>query len=180
MLSLIGITIFVVLGCHIQHIQQDRLSTAITFAQSITAYHQNGTQIEPIWFLTGGVKNALVEHVGTEADKMASMLSEVSIKNVVLDTNAQNTAENFVNLKHWINKFGKFDVNVVITTSSFHQKRAQKIFEGVFHDINIKPKWNLGSASCQHCETDEHIHIRNVENDVKKALFSSTKNKRSS
>lgn len=175
MLSLIGITIFVVLGCHIQHIQQDRLFTAITFAQSITTAHQNGTQNEPIWFLTGGVKNALIE--ATEADTMASMLTEVSIKNVVLDTNAKNTAENFVNLKHWINKFGKSDVNVVITTSSFHQKRAQKIFEGIFNDIDIKPHWNLGSASCSHCETDEHIHIRNVENDVRKALFYSAKDK---
>lgn len=180
MLSLIGITIFVVLGCHIQHIQQDRLSTAITFAQSITSVHQNGTEVEPIWFLTGGVKNAFYNHLGTEASVMAKSLTEVSINNVVLDTDAKNTAENFVNLKRWINKIGSTDINIVITTSSFHQNRAQKIFDGVFHDINVRPKWNLGTASCHHCESDEHIHIRNVENDVRKALFYSMTDKQSS
>lgn len=176
MLSLIGITIFVVLGCHIQHIQQDRLSTAITFAQSTVSFHQNGTRVEPIWFLTGGVKNALANHIETEiseAGQMAKVLTDVSINNVVLDIDAKNTAENFVNLKRWINKFDVVDdINVVVTTSRFHQKRAQKIFEGVFHDVKVRPKWNLGTISCTHCESDEYIHIKNVEGDVRKALES--------
>jgi uncharacterized SAM-binding protein YcdF (DUF218 family) len=171
MLSFIGITILVVLGCHIQNIQQDRLSTAISFANSLNIVHQNGTRLEPIWFLTGGVKNAIDNYIEqSEASKMATEL-DVTIKQVVLDTNAKNTAENFVNLKRWISMLeDKTNLNVVITTSSFHQNRAKKIFDGIFHDIDIMPHWNLGAISCPHCESDEFIHIRNVDNDVKKAL----------
>lgn len=170
MLSFIGVTILVVLGCHIQNIQENRLSTAIAFANSIDVTFQNGTHIDPIWFLTGGVKNALDTYAKTEALTMAESLNGVT--NVVLDTHASNTAENFVNLKRWINKFGDIsDVNVVITTSSFHHRRAQKIFEGVFHDMKINTHWNLGDATCPTCQSDEHIHIRNVESDVKKALL---------
>lgn len=172
MLSLIGITIFVVLGCHIQHIQQDRLSTAVTFAQSISPTHPNGTRVDPIWFLTGGVKHALENHISSEAKEMETLLTNININNIVLDTASKNTAENFVNLKKWIKKLDTHstNLNVIVTTSEFHQKRAQKIFSGVFHDIDIKPEWNLGKVSCQYCERDEHLHIRNVNSDVKKAL----------
>lgn len=175
MLSFIGVTILVVLGCHIQNIQENRLSTAITFANSIDVSLQNGTHIEPIWFLTGGVKHALENYIDTtvttEASQMAKMLH--SVTNVVLDTRASNTAENFVNLKRWINKFADIsNVNVVITTSSFHHKRAQKIFEGVFYDMKVRTHWNLGDVTCPTCQSDEYIHVRNIESDVRKALSS--------
>lgn len=171
MLSFIGVTIFVVLGCHIQHIQQDRIFTAITFAQSISSVYQNTTENEPVWFLTGGVKNALTEHIGAEASQMEKSLMKVNINNVVLDTHAKNTAENFLNLKLWIKNLSNSNINVIITTSSFHQKRAEKIFKGIFYDLDVVPHWNLGKASCSYCESDEYIHIRNVENDVKTALY---------
>jgi len=177
MLQFIGVTILVVLGCHIPNIQNDRLITAVTFQQEINTFHVNGTQGQPIWFLTGGVKSALTSMVGhrqlTEAETMSSMIDTFS-ENIVLDTKARNTAENFVNLKEWIstnvNDVNFDKINIVITTSKFHQKRAEKIFKGVFHDTEINPHWNLSTESCTHCESDEHIHIRNVDADVKKAL----------
>jgi uncharacterized SAM-binding protein YcdF (DUF218 family) len=177
MLQFIGVTILVVLGCHISNIQNDRLVTAVSFQQEINTFHVNGTQTEPIWFLTGGVKSALTSLVGqiqvSEAETMSNMVNTFS-DNIVLDTKARNTAENFVNLKNWIsaNVDGiDFDkINIVITTSKFHQKRAEKIFKGVFHDTEINPYWNLSAESCSHCESDEHIHIRNVDADVKRAL----------
>ena len=91
--------------------------------------------------------------------------------NIVLDTTAQNTAENFLNFKKWyqIADF-KEDSIVIITTSSFHKDRAEKIFKGIFHDVNINPLWNLSNLACPTCWTDELIHIKNVESDVKKAL----------
>ncbi len=167
MLQLVKV-IMVVLGCHISEIQHNRISTAISFID----------KIEPnshLWFLTGGVKNAIESSTtieSTEASQMKSMILDDS--NVVLDNNARNTAENFVNLKKWITTNyvdQQLEVpNIVITTSSFHKDRAELIFNGVFHDLNVESSWNLAPLACTYCWHDEKIHIKNVQSDVQKAL----------
>lgn len=173
---LFSVTILVVLGCHIQHIQNGRLSKAIEFAEATfhTLPDSNSTNSNVMWFLTGGVKNALTDYISkSEAASMNDDLFEEYSNiddNVVLDTTAKNTAENFANLKKWLLKHDISDSNIVITTSQFHKNRAEKIFEGIFYDVPINPIWNLSSDTCNYCSADEHIHIKNVKSDVDNAL----------
>jgi len=163
--------IFVVLGCAIQEIQSDRIQTAINYAKSLPKY----TKV--VWFLTGGVKSAISDQ--SEAEKMRMEL--FSDANVILDTKATNTAENFVNFKKWLySKYSQSlwenawqqDPKVVITTSEFHQKRASHILNGIFASSPLtNVEWNLGKKACEYCWSDEPIHMQNVEMDVYRALL---------
>lgn len=162
MLQLVKV-IMVVLGCHIYDIQQDRISTAISFAETL---QQNSY----LWFLTGGIKNAIINNIQSEAKQMMNQLNS---SNIVLDETARNTAENFVNLKKWIiNNYINMEKNpeIVITTSLFHKERANIIFNGIFNDTNIKPLWNLSPLTFIYCLHDERKHIKNVQSDINNAL----------
>jgi uncharacterized SAM-binding protein YcdF (DUF218 family) len=153
--------IMIVLGCHLNDIQNNRIQVAIDYSKNIE--YQT-------WFLTGGVKNAISNSgLITEAEQMKSSL--LSKSNVVIDADATNTAENFLNFKKWYQLAG-FDEppQIVITTSAFHKARAEKIFQGIFYDMPINPVWNLSELACPTCWSDENFHMRNVDSDVKKAL----------
>jgi uncharacterized SAM-binding protein YcdF (DUF218 family) len=145
--------ILVVLGCHIPEIQKDRITSAIKFAQNIDS---------PIWFLSGGVKDGIMKE---EAVQMQECISDT---NIILDTKSRNTAENFVNLKKWIDA-NNTNYQIVITTSEFHKERAELIFKGVFGSINAI--WNLAPLACSYCWNNEKVHIKNVESDLQKALL---------
>ena len=149
--------IHVVLGCHINFIQDDRIITALSFTENIES---------TVWFLTGGVKNAINNQLNSESKKMAESFKSMSI---VLDEKATNTAENFVYLKQWI-KNQKFSITpkIVITTSEFHQGRASKIFNGILPEF--EPLWNLGKQACSYCWADEKIHSNNIFKDIDNAL----------
>jgi len=151
----------IVLGCHLNDIQNNRIQVAIDYSKNIE--YQT-------WFLTGGVKNAISNSgLNPEAEQMKSSL--LSKSNVVIDADATNTAENFLNFKKWYQLAG-FDEppQIVITTSAFHKARAEKIFQGIFYDMPINPVWNLSELACPTCWSDENFHMRNVDSDVKKAL----------
>ena len=151
----------IVLGCHLNDIQNNRIQVAIDYSKNIE--YQT-------WFLTGGVKNAISNSgLITEAEQMKSSL--LSKSNVVIDADATNTSENFLNFKKWYQLAG-FDEppQIVITTSAFHKARAEKIFQGIFYDMPINPVWNLSELACPTCWSDENFHMRNVDSDVKKAL----------
>ena len=157
-------TIMVVLGCAIDYLQDDRINSALDYAANLDQ--------QVSWFLTGGIKNAIDNTQQTEA---ARMVIRIHSDQVVLDQTATNTAENFANLrKYVIEQYGHANLpQIVITTSAFHKNRAEKIFNGVFmqnDEIVIHPVWNLGQQACPTCWTDEHIHMKNVDNDVKNAL----------
>ena len=180
-------TIMVVLGCAMPDLQQDRIQRALEFAEKKSD--------DPIiWFLTGGVKDAVVGAIAkqsTEASAMAQGIAQASVQasvhslgdqnnnnnNIVLDEKARNTAENFANLKEYLAMNMDLgdgqQTSVVITTSEFHQARASKIFEGVFHDIldKVDITWNVSGGACPTCWADERIHMRNVEADVMRVLF---------
>lgn len=154
-------TVMVVLGCAIQHVQQERVSAALNYAMSIE-------DSEIVWFVTGGVKNAAIS---TEAEQMREKITGSKGK-IVLDNKAKNTAENFAYLKNWISE--SYDdaesVEIVVTTSDFHQERASKIFNGIFTNNASKLEWNLSvSEGCANCWSDEKIHMQNVAIDVKNA-----------
>ena len=182
--------IIVVLGCSMLDIQNNRVNAAIEYIQNTNQHH--------ILFLTGGTKHNINDF--SEASKMKSLITNNNIEsnNIIIDDKAQNTAENFVNLKKWLqekynikytNKQNITETNniyinpimnlynneikpkIVIATSAFHKNRAEKIFRGVFFDFqDIETEWVLGNAACNWCWNYENIHIKNVDNDVKKAL----------
>jgi hypothetical protein len=172
--------IMVVLGCGMEEIQNDRIITAINYAENV------GDNSQMVWYLTGGVKNAVTK-TQTEASKMKAQLGDANSK-IVLDEKATNTAENFAYLKKWIEETYDEQMQkpqIVITTSAFHKERAEKIFNGIFNDgiinngiinngiinddNNYPVMWNLSNGACTHCWNDEKIHIKNVNNDVEKA-----------
>lgn len=157
-------TVMVVLGCAIEDVQQERVSAALNYAMSIE-------DSEIVWFVTGGVKNAVTQTVSTEAKQMRKKITG-SKGRIVLDNKAKNTAENFAYLKKWISE--SYDdaesVKIVVTTSDFHQERASKIFNGIFTNNASKLEWNLSvSEGCANCWSDEKIHMQNVAIDVKNA-----------
>ena len=156
-------TIMVVLGCANEEIQQERVSAAVNYVSALENSHV-------VWFVTGGVKNAVDHAVSSEAEKMSEQISTPN-RRVVLDDKAKNTAENFAYLKKWINESFEDTPEIVITTSEFHQERASRIFNGIFYNENVIPEWNLSiSQSCNHCFNDEKIHMRNVAIDIKNAV----------
>ena len=156
--------VLVVLGSADDRILKERVSAAIQYIQS--SHNQS-----IILFISGGVKNAFADDNVTEASKAAGVFLDESYENVqiVLDEKATNTAENFAYLKQWVNQtFTQDDLpDFVITTSDFHQIRAEQIFQGIIPQVT--PKWNLSKSSCIHCWSDESIHIKNVSADVMKA-----------
>jgi len=159
---MINFIIMVVLGCHLIDIQTDRIYKAIEYATQLNNPY--------IWFLTGGIKYDLqtCQVNNSEASMMLSALNKTD--NIILDEKAKNTAENFNNLKKWIYLNNYTNADIVITTSEFHKERAEKIFNGIFKN-NIIPKWNLSNKACSTCWNDEKIHIRNVDNDIRKAIL---------
>ena len=161
--------LLILLGCHISYLLNDRIDTAINFVGKF-----NGTNVD--WFLSGGIKNPHEDTI-TEAEKMSNQIAKFerihtdetrgNRWNYIYDTEATNTAENFIMARNYLNKFkGVYD-EVYIITSEFHQNRANKIAENI---LDVEPKWILGSAKLHDSEYWEKIHIRNVDADVNKAL----------
>lgn len=164
--------VLVVLGSADDRILSERVAAAMQYIQSSA----NNQSI--ILFISGGVKNAftgdgLANGPASEASKAAGAFSSESSSyenvQIVLDENATNTAENFAYLKRWVNhNFSQDDLpSFVITTSDFHQVRAERLFHGFLPDVT--PQWNLSKSSCSRCWADESIHIKNVPTDILKA-----------
>ena len=154
--------VVVVLGCSDERILNERIDSAIQYIKSVSS--------PIILYVSGGIKHAIVnDH--SEASKVVSRINEEHFEHVqiVMDEHAKNTAENFTYLKQWVSRNYSHDElpEVVITTSDFHQNRAQMIFQNIISDIN--PTWNLSKSSCINCWSDETFHIKNVIADVMKA-----------
>jgi hypothetical protein len=154
--------LIILLGCHIAHLLNGRINAAVELAT-------NYSQVD--WLLSGGIKPAS-NNVVTEAEQMAARISEKEPAygtpewNYILDTNATNTAENFLRVRAM--NLTDYD-GVYIATSAFHYERAAKIASlviGNTHDIN----WVLAEQKEDDSEYWERIHIRNVEADVRRAL----------
>lgn len=157
--------VHVVLGSANEIILGERIHAAIQYIRS--------TENSNVLFITGGIKNAIVDaNEQTEAAKAANMITNDILDNVqiVIEENATNTAENFVYLKRWVNNnFSQKDLpEIIITTSDFHKTRAEQIFQGILPDVT--PKWNLSKSDCAQCWRDEAIHMKNVPADIYKAL----------
>ena len=159
--------LIVLLGCHIPFLLNDRINTAVQFAET-----QHNTKIN--WFLSGGIKNPNEDTI-TEAAKMATIITEQ--KNTYMsnqltwsylyDTLATNTAENFIMVQRYLNETSIAYDGVYIVTSDFHFERAQKIAEAI---IDKKVSWILSDGELHDSRYWEKIHILNVMSDVNKVI----------
>lgn len=161
--------LLILLGCNIFSLLDNRIKTAAVFAGKF-----NDTNVD--WFLSGGIKNPNEDTI-TEAEKMAREISTFekihthesrdNNWNYIYDTEATNTAENFIMARNYLNKLNKLYDDIYIITSEFHYNRANKIAEKI---LDIETKWILGEAKLDDSHYWEKIHIRNVDSDVNRAL----------
>jgi vancomycin permeability regulator SanA len=153
--------LFILLGCQIARLLNGRIQTAVDF---VNTNHQN-TTVD--WFLSGGVKNGSLDTM-SEAEQMArTILPRGNEKwNVLLDTVATNTAENFAIANQTLNFALYSDVYVV--TSEFHYGRAKRMTDRIF--TNRRIKWVLSPLEERDSRYWETIHIRNVEADLERVI----------
>lgn len=155
--------LIVLLGCHISFLLNDRIKTAIEFAEF--TYSSN-----IVWFLSGGIKDQ--DHAmskKTEAEIMANLIQSSYNSyewNYIYDTIATNTAENFVMVQRYLNETSIPYEAIYIVTSDFHYNRANKIATNI---INMPLNWILSKAELDDSRYWETIHIRNVAADVDRA-----------
>lgn len=157
----------ILLGCNLIHILNDRVNSAITFANfynsNVNYYDLYDYKIT--WFLTGGVKNKN-HNALTEADTMKNILKTKNIHeynwNYIIDDESTNTAQNFIAVNQMTNDYDFEKIYVV--TSEFHHERANKISKLV--NENNTYSWILSPIEDRDSRYWEKIHIKNIENDV--------------
>jgi len=161
--------LLILLGCNVSYLLNNRINAAIHFVGKF-----NQTNVD--WFFSGGIKNPNEDTI-SEAEKMGQQISRferiythISSENkwnYIYDTQATNTAENFIMVRNFINSINDNYNEIYVITSKFHHNRAKKIAEQI---LDIEPKWILGDAELEDSLYWERIHIRNVDADVRKAL----------
>jgi len=158
--------IILVLGCHMVDIQESRIQSAIDFVNSNqqNVWESNQTIV---WYLSGSTKYGNSGEL-PEAYQMENQLRESWNDNwiIEIEDKATNTAENFAYFKKY-SQNNKID-EIYITTSKFHQERANKILSGIIPEINFN--WILSNKTCLSCYYDEKIHSKNIHNDIIKSL----------
>ena len=160
--------LIILLGCNITTILYDRIYAALTIS---TAYPT--AQID--WFLSGGIKDP-ARDTTSEAEKMRQAISQfnknntrsMNVWNYVYDTISQNTAENFIMADRYLKKNGSQYDSVYVVTSQFHYERAKDMQNLISPDGKFE--WVLSPMEMSDSYYWEKIHIRNVDNDVQKAL----------
>ena len=149
--------IILVLGCSNSYIQEQRIQTLFEYIEN--------TNKHTVLYLSGGKKNPELKE--TEADIMLKKINKKYPElEIHVDRTATNTAENFINFNKWVEE--KNSNKIIINTSDFHKERAEKIFNGLIK--NKTPEWNLSISNCKWCWEDEKMHMKNIENDIKKSL----------
>jgi len=176
-----NLILIVLLGCNIKFLMEDRLLTAVNFANNhafnSNPYIVNTNKIH--WVLSGGIKNPSDTVNISEAEQMADFISSYETDDsdweYYLDEKSTNTAENFVSVKRHINRYKKIGIDysqVYIVTSGFHHERAKKFADIIIPNNNFN--WILGTKKELSSDYWEKIHMRNVEVDINK-LFNKFK-----
>lgn len=163
--------LIVLLGSNVISLLNSRINLAIEFASN-----ERNNEID--WFLSGGIKNSGESSI-SEAYNMYQTISTSDYFtygdsnknknwNYILDETSTNTAENFFMLKKILeeqpNKYSK----VYVVTSDFHFARAEKFANKIIE--NNKFNFILSDLELHDSRYWETIHIKNVDNDIKKAL----------
>lgn len=162
--------LIVMLGCNIFKLLNNRIETAVNFAL-------NERNVDFDWFLSGGIKNPSESSI-SEAYKMTQMIANSNLFtygvlkekwNYILDENSTNTAENFIMLKQMLEKNSNKYSKIYIVTSDFHFNRASLFANKIIENNNFN--WILADIELNDSRYWETIHIKNVDNDIKKALI---------
>ncbi len=162
--------LIVMLGCNVMRLLNNRIETAINFVS-------NERNIDFDWFLSGGIKNPNESSI-SEAYKMSQMIvnsdsfSYGVLKekwNYILDEESTNTAENFIMLKKMLEKNPDKYSKIYVVTSDFHFNRASLFANKIIENNDFN--WILSDLELHDSRYWETIHIKNVENDIKKALI---------
>ena len=154
--------VIIILGCSNNSIQKERVQAGLNYIRK--------SKLPKILYLSGGIKNDIQDSI-SESSKMLKEIKNHKIDaTVVIDEKSKNTAENFVNLKKWIQSNYVYNLfNFVIVTSDFHKDRALKLFSAIFD--NVKAKFILSKSDCIQCWKDEKIHSKNIKSDIMDALI---------
>ena len=100
--------------------------------------------------------SAAIEYIESNEDQPIILFISGGVKNAIVNESSDSN-------------FSTDEMpSIVITTSDFHQDRAERIFQGIMPEIT--PQWNLSKSSCTRCWSDEMIHIKNVQSDITKAI----------
>lgn len=155
--------LLVLFGCHVLELMNDRVRSAILFAQLFS----NETKVD--WFLSGGIKNS---DTISEAARMSQTISEFNANNTynwdfVLDTQSTNTAQNVFYVKKHIEEYPQYS-DVYFITSEFHRTRANAITQLIMPNNDVK--WITAPKKLRDSDYWENIHIHNVPNDVANAI----------
>lgn len=150
-----------VLGSHIHDILNDRINVALNEADKF-----NNEEI--VWYLSGGIKYTFDELCQrSEAEQMSNLILKKN-KNweILEDTRAKNTAENFAYFNKWLENQNE-NIKIFVSTSDFHKNRASIMSSKI---INKEINWIIGLKECSFCWNDEKYHIKNINSDIKLAL----------
>jgi uncharacterized SAM-binding protein YcdF (DUF218 family) len=154
--------IVIILGCSNNLIQNQRVEVGMDYIKQ--------SKLDKILYLSGGIKNEIKNDVSESSKMLKQIMNENLNAKIILDEKSKNTAENFVNLKRWVQNNHLYDlVNYVIVTSDFHKERSLSLFDGIFDDI--KAKIVLSKSNCIQCWNDEKIHSKNIHTDIIDALI---------
>ena len=171
----------ILLGCNIHSILMNRLETS--FAH-IGLINKSNPIDKIVWFLSGGVKYHKVNVLtNTEAHIMKTQIDNYissdffstqsqpnsNIKwDYVLDELSTNTAENLIRASKFLNNtIISFD-SIYIVTSEFHHERASMMVKLI--DNSRQYKWILGDLEESDSRNMEKLHMKNVHNDISRAL----------
>ena len=168
--------LIVILGSNVLNLLNDRINLGINFASDERNLKNEIKNID--WFLSGGIKNPEErEREASEAYKMSEMISK-SDKftygfskekwNYLLDETSTNTAENFIMLKKMLENNPNKYSEIYVVTSDFHFNRAELFANKIIE--NNKFNWLLSDMELHDSRYWETIHIKNVDNDIKKSI----------
>jgi len=168
--------LIMILGSNVLNLLNDRINLGINFASDERNFKNKNTKID--WFLSGGIKNPRErESTASEAYKMTEMISKSNdftygvLKenwNYILDETSTNTAENFIMLKKMLENNPNKYSEIYVVTSDFHFNRAE-LFANKIIETN-KFNWILSDMELHDSRYWETIHIKNVDNDIRKSI----------
>lgn len=170
--------LIVILGSNVLNLLNDRINLGINFASDERNFKNKNTKID--WFLSGGIKNPNENSLilmKSEAYKMSEMISKSdeftygSSKekwNYLLDETSTNTAENFIMLKKMLENNPNKYSEIYVVTSDFHFNRAEQFANKIIE--NNQFNWLLSDMELHDSRYWETIHIKNVDNDIRKSI----------
>ena len=150
--------LIIILGSHIDIILHDRVNISLNY---IKENNYNNTNVE--FLLTGGKKNNDNNVKYSEAEKMLNILS-LNDTNYYIDDISTNTVENFYYISKIVNNNNY--TKIIISTSKFHYRRANKIASYFINNINFNIEWILGYETLENSYDDERYHYTNIESDI--------------